>query len=302
MATKFRGIYIPLITAFHDDGEVDYKATEDVVEFMINAGVHGFFVLGSTGMGPVMTTQQRIETAEFVVKRINRRRPVILHVGTADYQTTMQLAQHGDKLGVDAIGIVPPYYFSDHTSWEIFEHYKGVAKAISSPIFLYDNEKYYGFKFTPELAKKLKEEVPSLCGMKASYYPQALLLAYLGAMPKDFSVFSGNTIDLFPATPQGLCGAIPPPTAHIPEVIVALWNALEAKKYDEAAALQKKADDYGRTVVRLGMRFGRTVHRDAFRLRGLNVKRYPRWPAEELSAEATATLTAALKATGVTSR
>jgi dihydrodipicolinate synthase/N-acetylneuraminate lyase len=112
MEPKFRGIYIPLITAFTDDGEVDYEATEEVIEFMVRAGVHGFFVLGSTGMGPVMTTQQRIDTAEFVVKKINRRRPVILHVGAADFQTTVQLARHGDGLGVDAIGIVPPYYRS----------------------------------------------------------------------------------------------------------------------------------------------------------------------------------------------
>lgn len=302
MEPKFRGIYIPLITAFTDDGEVDYGATEEVIEFMVRAGVHGFFVLGSTGMGPVMTTQQRIDTAEFVIKKINRRRPVILHVGAADFQTTVQLARHGDGLGVDAIGIVPPFYFSDHTSWEVFAHYKGVAQAIKSPIFLYDNEKYSGFRFTPDSVKKLKEEIPSLCGMKASYYPQAMLLAYINSLPKDFSVFSGNTVDLFPAAPQGLCGAIPPPTAHIPELIVALWNALEAKKYDEAAALQKKADDYGRTIVRLGMRFGRTVHRDAFRLRGIKVKSYPRWPVEELSDEATRTLEAALEATGLRGR
>ncbi len=299
MRPKFRGIYIPLITTFTEDGEVDYKIVGDLTEFEINAGVHGLFVLGSTGMGPVMTTKQRIETAEFVVKQVKRRVPIIMHVGTADLQTTVELARHAEGLGVDAVAVVPPFYFTDHTPWEISAHYKAVAGAIKGPLFLYDNVKYSGYRFTPASVKKLAVEVPSLCGMKASYYSQAQLLEYLDVMPEDFAVMSGNTIDLLPAAPHGLSGAIPPPTAHVPELIVALWNAIEAKKYPEAIALQKKADDFGRTIARLGARFGRSAHREALRLRGFKVKRYPRWPSEDLTEEAMETLASVMKATGV---
>jgi len=233
MRPKFRGIYIPLITTFTEDGEVDYKIVGELTEFEINAGVHGLFVLGSTGMGPVMTTKQRIETAEFVVKQVKGRVPIIMHVGTADLQTTVELARHAEGLGVDAVAVVPPFYFTDHTPWEISAHYKAVAGAIKRPLFLYDNVRYSGYRFTPASVKKLAIEVPSLCGMKASYYPQAQLLEYLDVMPEDFAVMSGNTIDLLPAAPHGLSGAIPPPTAHVPELIVALWNAIEAKKYPD---------------------------------------------------------------------
>jgi len=299
MRPKFRGIFIPLITAFTEDGEVDYKIVGELTEFEINAGVHGLFVLGSTGMGPVMTTKQRIETAEFVVKQVKGRVPIIMHVGTADLQTTVELARHAEGLGVDAVAVVPPFYFTDHTPWEISAHYKAVAGAIKGPLFLYDNVRYSGYRFTPVSVKKLAVEVPSLCGMKASYYPQAQLLEYLDVMPEDFAVMSGNTIDLLPAAPHGLSGAIPPPTAHVPELIVALWNAIEAKKYPEAVALQKKADDFGRTIARLGARFGRSAHREALRLRGFKVKRYPRWPSEDLTEEAMGTLASAMKATGV---
>ena len=109
MQTRFRGIYIPLITPFSDDGEVDFDALSDTTEFMIERGVHGLFVLGSTGMGPVMTTEQRIATAEFVLKQVRRRLPVIMHVGTADVQTTVALAKHADGLGVEAVAAVPPF-------------------------------------------------------------------------------------------------------------------------------------------------------------------------------------------------
>jgi len=73
MKPKFRGIFIPLQTTFTEDGEVDFEVTGELTHFMVSAGVHGLFVLGSTGMGPVMTTKQRIETAEFVVKQVNGR-------------------------------------------------------------------------------------------------------------------------------------------------------------------------------------------------------------------------------------
>ncbi len=110
MKPKFRGIYIPLLTTFTEEGEVDFEVVGDLTEFMIDAGVHGLFVLGSSGMGPAMTTKQRIETAEFVVKRVKGRIPIIMHVGTADLQTTVELARHADGLGVDAVAVVPPFY------------------------------------------------------------------------------------------------------------------------------------------------------------------------------------------------
>ncbi len=299
MQPKFRGIFIPLITPFHDDGEVDFEALSEVTEFMIERGVNGLFVLGSTGMGPVMTTEQRIAAAEFVVKQVRRRLPVIMHVGTADVQTTVALAKHADGLGVDAVAAVPPFYYTDHTPWEITAHFKTIAAAIKSPLFLYDNEKYAGYRFSPPAVKKLKEEVPSLCGMKASYNPLAQILTYITTMPQDFSILSGNSLELFPAVPHGLSGAIPPGTLPVPELLVALWKALEAKQYDQAAALQKKADDFGRVMISLGGRFGRAPLREALRQRGLKIKRYPRWPSEDLTEEAMITLSDAMKRTGI---
>ena len=128
MNPRFRGIFIPTLTTFDDDGEVDFDLLGEMLEFHIAAGVHGLFVLGSTGMGPVMTTEQRVATAEFVMERVRGRLPVIMHAGTADVQTTIRLAQHAQGLGVDGVAVVPPYYFTDHTAWEITAHYKAVAR------------------------------------------------------------------------------------------------------------------------------------------------------------------------------
>ena len=118
-------------------------------------------------------------------------------------------------------------------------------------------------------------------------------------MPQDFSILSGNSLELFPAVPHGLSGAIPPGTLPVPELLVALWKALEAKQYDQAAALQKKADDFGRVMISLGGRFGRAPLREALRQRGLKIKRYPRWPSEDLTEEAMKTLSDAMKRTGI---
>jgi dihydrodipicolinate synthase/N-acetylneuraminate lyase len=88
-------------------------------------------------------------------------------------------------------------------------------------------------------------------------------------------------------------------TSAIPEICAALWEALERKDYEGAIPLQKKADDFGRAIGRLGQRFGRSAHREAMRARGFKIKRYPRWPSEELTEEAMQTVADALKATGV---
>lgn len=287
-----RGVLLPIITPFDEKGRVDEQIMRELVDFHIGASVQGLFVLGSTGQGPAMSIEERKKAAVTALDQARSRVPVVIHVGTADADSTAELAAHATAHHADAVAVVPPYYYSDHTEYEIIAHYKAVARATPLPIFIYENPKYSGISVAPNLAVRMKEQVPTLKGIKVAY-GQGALLEYVKLLP-DVSVFTGNA-DLFGLIPFGVAGMINPPTSFVPELCVRLWKALDSKDYLKAVELQKKVDTAARLVAAELRRYGRVPLREVFRMRGFDVKRFPKWETEPMPKEAVAKLERELK-------
>jgi dihydrodipicolinate synthase/N-acetylneuraminate lyase len=291
-----RGVLLPIITPFDEKVRVDEEIMRQLVDFHIKTGVQGLFVLGSTGQGPAMTVEERKTTAAIALDQARSRVPVIIHVGTPDAGSTVELAEHAAEHKADAVAIVPPYYYSDHSEYEIVAHYKVVAKAVPLPVFIYENPKYSGISIPPGFAVRMKEQVPSLKGIKVAY-GQGALLEYVRLLP-DVSVFTGNA-DLFGLVPFGLAGMINPPTSFVPELCVALFKALDNKDYAAAVEAQKKVDTAARLVGAELRKYGRVPLREVFRMRGFDVKRFPKWDTEPMPKEAVAKLERELREAGI---
>jgi dihydrodipicolinate synthase/N-acetylneuraminate lyase len=277
-----RGVLLPLITPFDEKVRIDEQIMRRLVDFHIGAGVQGLFVLGSTGQGPAMTIEERKQAAAIALDQAKSRVPVVIHIGTADAGSTVVLAEHAAEHKADAVAIVPPYYYSDHTEYEIIAHYRAVAKAVPLPIFIYENPKYSGISVPPGLAVRMKEQVPALKGIKVAY-GQGALLEYVRLLP-DVSVFTGNA-DLFGLVPFGLAGMINPPTSFVPELCVELFKALDGKDYGRAVEAQKRVDTAARLVGTRLRKYGRVPLQEVFRMRGFAVKRFPKWETEQMPKE-----------------
>ncbi len=291
-----RGVLLPIITPFDEKIRVDEEILRQLVDFHIGAGVQGLFVLGSTGQGPAMSMDERKKTAAIALDQARSRVPVAIHVGTADTESTVELAEHAAAHKADVVAMVPPYYYSDHTEYEIIAHYRSVAKAVPLPVFIYENPKYSGISIPPQFAVRMKKEVPALQGIKVAY-GQGALLEYARLLP-DVSIFTGNA-DLFGLVPFGLAGMINPPTSFVPELCVALFNALHNKDYPRAVEAQKKVDVAARLVATELRRYGRVPLREVFRMRGFDVKRFPKWETEPMPKEAVAKLERELREAGI---
>ena len=291
-----RGVLLPIITPFDEKVRVDEGIMRQLVDFHIKAGIQGLFVLGSTGQGPAMTVEERKKTAAIALDQAQSRVPVVIHVGTPDAGSSVELAEHAAEHKADAVAIVPPYYYSDHSEYEIIEHYKAVAKAVPLPIFIYENPKYSGISIPPGFAVRMKEQVPALKGIKVAY-GQGALLEYVRLLP-DVSVFTGNA-DLFGLVPFGLAGMINPPTSFVPELCVALFKALDRKDYAAAVEAQKRVDTAARLVAAELRKYGRVPLREVFRMRGFDVKRFPKWETEPMPKEAVTKLERELKNAGI---
>ena len=291
-----RGVLLPIITPFDEKVRVDEQMMRQLVDFHIKAGVQGLFVLGSTGQGPAMTTEERKQTAAIALNQAKGRVPVVIHVGTADTGSAVELAEHAAANGADAVAIVPPYYYSDHTEFEIMAHYKAVHKAVPLPIYIYENPKYSGISIPPGFAVRMKEQVPALKGIKVAY-GQGALLEYVRLLP-DVSVFTGNA-DLFGLVPFGVAGMINPPTSFVPEICVELFIALDGKDYPRAVEAQRKVDSAARIVAARLRKYGRVPLQEVYRMRGFAVKRFPKWETEQMPKDEVAKLERELREAGI---
>lgn len=299
---KFEGILIPMPTAFKEDGSLDEDGIDALVDFYIAAGVQGFFALGTHGQGMVMEIDERKKVAERIVRRVRGKVPIVLHVGTANTFSAIELARHGASLGVNSLALVPPYYYP-HNDYEVFAHYKSVARAVPGlPLFIYDNTETTRVQITPPKVLKIQEEISSastLSGIKVSFLPFDGLLQYLFVLPPSIGVFPGSIYSLYSAYSLGARGAIHPPSSPFPELCVKMWLALKEARQAEAQKSHDQIASVMRVVGRYTGAHGRGVFGEIMRLRGLPVRRFPRWECLPFSDQERGELKNDLLKTGV---
>ncbi len=278
--SKLEGILIPAPTAFREDGSFDDEGNDALTDFYINAGVQGFFAFGTHGQGMVMEIDERKRASERFVRRVAGRVPIVLQVGTANTYSSIDLARHGAGLGVDALALITPYYYP-HNDYEVIAHYKKVAEAVPGvPLFIYDNTETTRVHVTPEKALKIQEAISpksSLAGIKVSFLTFDALLGYLFKLPSSIGVFPGSVLSLFSGFALGARGAIHPPTTPFPEICVQMWLALKEGRSEDARKYHDQIAAVLQVVGRYLGAHGRVTFQEIMQLRGLPVRKFPRW-------------------------
>jgi len=203
--------------------------------------------------------------------------------------------------GVDAVAVVPPYYYP-HNDYEVYAHYKAIAQSVpGAPMFIYDNTETTHVHITPPKVLKVQEAIAPnpLAGIKVSFLPFDQLLGYAFKLPSSIGIFPGSIFSLYGAYSLGVRGAIHPPTTPFPELCVKMFLSLKEGKMDEA----RKAHDQLAKVMNVVGRYlpehGRGVFGEIMRMRGLPVKRFPRWECAPFTAKEREDLRNGLIETGI---
>jgi 4-hydroxy-tetrahydrodipicolinate synthase len=279
-----KGLVIPIPAVFDGKGEPDLPMMEKLTDWYLDAGVHGFFILGSQGQGPACRIDQRKAIAETVVRCVNRRAPCIVQIGAVEPYTCIELGHHVKQIGADAVGVVGPYYYSDRNEWELIEHYKVVDQAIDMPMLLYNNPEYSGYPIPPAMMAKLREAAPNIFAAKLAMGNIDQAVSYLRVLSREFIIFIPIT-QMLPGMLIGVAGSIAAGSpVTVPEIGVQLIEAIWAKDIDRAQKLQVLLLQHGERMAPIRA-YGRRITLEGLRLRGLAVKEYPRWPTKPLSAE-----------------
>ena len=242
--SDFKGIVPAIITPMTADGKLNEKAYRQVMEFNIQAGVHGFWVAGGTGESVLLEDSENRRIAEIVADQNQGRIKNIMHVGAPTTARAARLAEHAAKVGVEAICCVPPFFYRQDDD-AIVEHYRVVAAAADLPLFVYNLPQSTNVEITPDLMRKIQDRVPQLAGLKHS-------APYMGHV-RDFvnmglACFIGNCRLMLPALALGAVGCVDGPPNIVPERWVAIWRAYQAGDWQAAQTAQERASQVGDLV------------------------------------------------------
>jgi dihydrodipicolinate synthase/N-acetylneuraminate lyase len=247
--TAFRGVFPAIITPMTPEGRLNEAVFRDVMEFNIQAGVHGFWVAGGTGESVLLDDAENMRLADIAAEQGRGRVQNIMHVGALTTARAAAMATHAARAGVEAICCVPPFFYKPSDA-AIVEHYRIVAAAAALPFFVYNLPQSTGTEITPELMQKIQDRVPQLAGVKHS----AVTFSYVRDFAKmGLSCIIGNSALMLPALTLGATGCIDGPPNMAPELWVEIWHAYQAGDFKRAEAAQDRATEVTNLVRQFGL-------------------------------------------------
>jgi len=222
LTLKVEGIIPAMVTPLKRDESLDEDGLKSLVDYLVEAGVHGLFCCGSQGELYALREDEKKRVAEVTIDRANGRVPV--YVGTGEITTEKVIASTklAKNLGADAVSIGTPYFIRPSAS-ELYEHYKTVAETVDITVLLYNNPGRTGVTLDPPTVSRLAE-IDNIRGIKDSSGDMTLTAEYIRQTPDDFAVIAGRDSLIFATLLYGGKGAIAATANVAPKLVVKIYN------------------------------------------------------------------------------
>jgi 4-hydroxy-tetrahydrodipicolinate synthase len=235
--TSFRGSFTALVTPFKN-GSLDEKAFRDLVEWQIAEGTNGLVPVGTTGESPTLSHEEHRQVVEWCVDQARRRVPVVAGAGSNSTKEAVELAQHAEKAGADAVLIVTPYY-NKPTQEGLYQHYKAINDAIGIPIIIYNIPGRSIIDMAVDTMARLFE-LKNIAGVKDATANMARVSQQRAAMGPDFNQLSGEDITALGFMAHGGHGCISVTSNVAPRLCAEFQAACLRGDFAAALRLQDK--------------------------------------------------------------
>ena len=233
---KFEGIAPPVVTVFDSEGEIDKEKNERFLQHLIDEGVHGLFVSGSTSEAPLMSIKQREEIIDIGVEVAKGKVPLFAGTGHNSTRITIELSKYAEKAGADAIIVHIPHY-PRPIQESVYQHYKAVAEAVSIPVWAYTWPDQYGVDMEPKTVARLAKG-GYLQGIKDSHLDLDHTAEIIRLTEGDFTVFGGEDTLIFPLLCLGGHGSVSVLANIIPAEVAAIFDTFREGKLEESRKKQ----------------------------------------------------------------
>lgn len=233
---KLRGIIPPVVTPMNSDESVDLAGLRKHIDHMIAAGVHGIFVLGTTGEFYALDDGEKQRVVAEAMAHVRGRLPVYAGTGAETTREVIRLTKMAEKEGVAGVSVITPYFIKP-TQAEMFDHFRRVAECSSVPVVLYNNPATCaGLSIEPDTVSRLAE-LPGVIGIKDSSGDLQNTIEIIRGTPREkFAVLNGRDTLILAALAAGAQGAIPASCNIAPELCVGIYESFT--KGDIGAAQQ----------------------------------------------------------------
>ncbi|KPX03891.1 4-hydroxy-tetrahydrodipicolinate synthase [Pseudomonas savastanoi] len=234
---QFRGIIPALVTPFTADQQLDEQALRDLIENLLNAGVHGLFVLGTNGEFFTLSESEKLKIARITVEAAAGRVPVVVGTGAFATHEVIEMNKKMIDVGADALSIITPYFNAISQS-ELIKHYTAIADASELPLMMYNIPAKTGMSIGIGAVATLSQH-PQIKGIKDSAGNFDALVQMMQYRSDDFAVFAGTDSLIYWNLLAGGDGAIAATANAVPEVVMSIWNNFQSGNHEAARAAQE---------------------------------------------------------------
>lgn len=288
---KYKGIIPAFYACYDEEGYVSAERTEEFAEFLINKGIKGLYVCGSSGECIYQSKEERRSILESVMKVAKGRITIIAHVGCNNTEDSAELAAHAESVGVDAIASIPPIYFHlpEHA---IAQYWNDISAAAPNTDFvIYNIPQLAGTALTMGLFQEMLKNPKVIAVKNSSMSVQDIQMFKTTGTAKrgEFIVFNGPDEQLISGRMIGADGGIGGTYAVMPELFLAADKAFREGRCEDALILQNKINEI---IYAMCMCHGNlyAVMKEILRRKGLNIGRV-RKPLPDIIEEDNAQIT-----------
>ena len=245
---KIKGIITAMVTPLSEDG-INEAATRELVNKLINDGVHGLFVLGTNGEFYALSEAEKLALVKIVVDEAAGRVPVFAGSGGISTEEVIKVTNQFAELGVDAVSVITPYLIklSDE---ELIQHYQTIALNTNLPMILYNIPANTQLSINESVFKELIQ-LPQIIGIKDSSGKLENIQMYLETNDReDFSILIGSDSLILPALQMGVDGAVAATSNVLTKTDLGIYQAFLENKMERAQVLQESINDF-RGILKL---------------------------------------------------
>src|SRR5579872_1801328 len=235
--TNFRGSFTALVTPFKN-GAVDEKAFRDLVNWQIAEGTNGLVPVGTTGESPTLSHEEHHEVVEWCIEEARGRVPVVAGAGSNSTKEAVELAQHAEKSGADAVLVVTPYY-NKPTQEGLYQHFKAINDAIGIPIIIYNIPPRSVIDMSVETMQRLFE-LKNIAGVKDATASMVRVSQQRATLGPDFNQLSGEDATALGYMAHGGHGCISVTSNVAPRLCAEFQAACLKGDFAKAIKLQDK--------------------------------------------------------------
>ncbi len=234
---KLQGCYPAIITPFHEDLTLDEEGLRKNVEFLLSQGVAGVVPCGTTGESATLSWDEHRRVVDIVIDQVDSRAQVIAGAGSNNTRESIEIAQHAQQRGADAILCITPYY-NKPTQDGLFAHYKALAQSVDMPVVMYNVPGRTGVNLGAETIERLCE-FPTIIGVKEASGNIVQVSDIHRRCGDRLTILSGEDIQTLHILASGGKGAITVTGNVVPAKMCALIRAMNEGQCEKARTIHE---------------------------------------------------------------